>query len=83
MLGAKHSSFDPTAVQMMADALDEAWADIEATADPRHRYEPEETRLALAKRIIELASDGYYDAGTLRDAALASVRGPCVSLAMH
>jgi hypothetical protein len=61
----------------MADALDEAWAVMEdnGTVAPQYRLE---TRLALAKRIVELASCGDYDTGVLRDAALASMTEPYV-----
>ena len=73
MFGAPYPAFEPTAVQTMADALDQAWAVIENTGSvtPQHRLE---TRLALANRIIELASYGDYNASVLRDTALASMR---------
>jgi hypothetical protein len=57
----------------MADALDEAWAIMEATGEAS-RGSPQESKLALAKCIISLASERAYDAHTLRDAALARVK---------
>ena len=45
MLGAKYSTFDPTAVRTMANALDEAWAVMEENGDASRR-DPLETRLA-------------------------------------
>jgi hypothetical protein len=70
MLGAQYPAFDPAAVRTMADALDEAWA-ILAGNGRGGRSDPQETRLALARCIIGLASAGDYDTATLRDAALA------------
>jgi hypothetical protein len=66
----------------MADALDEAWAVMADTGTmPRqHRLE---TRLALAKRIIEVASYGDYNTSVLRDAALASMTEPHASALQH
>jgi hypothetical protein len=66
----------------MADALDEAWAVMEdtVTVSPLHR---QEMRLALAKRIIELASYGANNTSVLRDAALASMTEPRASALLH
>ena len=71
---AKHPTFEPSAVQVMADAMDEAWAILEERDVGRGN--PQELRLELAKRIIELASYGDYDAQTLRDTAVASLASP-------
>src|SRR5581483_8943756 len=75
MFGAYNPAFGPTAVRTMATALDEAWAIIEENGKAE-RHNPQEIRLALARRIIELAADGDYDMATLRDAALASLALP-------
>jgi hypothetical protein len=69
MIGAQSPAFDPAAVRTMADALDEAWANMEETGAAR-RSDPLETRLALARCIIELAANGPHNASALRDAAL-------------
>jgi hypothetical protein len=72
MLGAKHPTFEPTTVEMMASAVDEAWAIVEANSNvgPKNA---QEMKLTLARRVIELASCGDYDARALRDAAVASL----------
>ena len=72
MLGAKHPTFEPTTVQMMASAVDEAWAIVEANGNVGPQN-VQEMKLALARRVIELASSGDYDARALRDAAVASL----------
>ena len=72
MYGAKHPTFEPATIQMMANAVDEAWTIMEANGDVG-RQNPQEMKLALAKRVIELASSGDYDARTLRDTAVASL----------
>jgi hypothetical protein len=82
MFGAKNPTFDPTAVQTMADALDEAWTLMEESGTVS-RFHPQETKLALARRIIELAADGEYDARGLCDALLASVTQPRNSVVRH
>jgi hypothetical protein len=79
----KHPTSEPTAVQIMADAFDEAWAVLGESGDAR-RHNPQELKLALAKRIIELASSsGDYDAQTLRDIAIASLTEPRLSPVQH
>jgi hypothetical protein len=82
MFGAPSPAFEPTAVQTMADALDQAWAVMEGTGTvtPQHRLE---TRLALANRIIELTSYGEYNTSVLRDAALASMTEQHASALQH
>jgi hypothetical protein len=82
MFGALSPAFEPTAVQTMADALDQAWAVMEGTGTmtPQHRLE---TRLALANRIIELASYGDCNTRVLRDAALASMTEQHASALQH
>jgi hypothetical protein len=66
----------------MADALDEAWAVMQdtGTVTPQDRLE---TRLALANRIIELASYGDFNTAVLRDAALASMTEQHASALQH
>jgi hypothetical protein len=69
---AKSQMFEPTTVRAMADAVDEGWT-ILLQVDAAARSRPNETRLALAKRILELASAGSHDVRTLRDMAVASL----------
>jgi len=69
------TTFEPTSVRVMANALDEAWNTLLLTGKAGGRN-PIETKLALAKRIIELASHGDCDPRTLRDSALASMAEP-------
>jgi hypothetical protein len=71
-LQIKHPTFDPRTVEIMADAFDTAWAIIEPKAKSTGQN-PEEAKLALAKRIVELVSHGDYDVQTLRDTAIASM----------
>jgi hypothetical protein len=66
----------------MADAVDAAWAVIGPKAKTTDRN-PQEKRLALARRIIELVSHGDYDRQTLRDTAIASMTGPKVDREPH
>jgi hypothetical protein len=82
MFIAKHPAFEPTTVQIMADAVDEAWAILEEKANATEQN-PQEMKLAIAKRIIELVSQGDYDVQTLRDTAVASLTAPRASPVQH
>jgi len=73
MFGAQSPTFEPTAVRTMADAMDQAWALLEESGNGDR--DQQETRLALARCIIELASSRDYNTSTLRDAALTRVTG--------
>jgi hypothetical protein len=72
LFGSKHPTFDPMAIQTMADAVDEAWAIMKATGHVSPQN-PQEMRLALAKSVIEVAAVGDHNIHALRDAALARV----------
>ena len=73
-LRTNHPAFDPKAVQLMADAFEAAWPIIRPKAKMTDQS-LEELKVALAKRIVELVSHGDYDGQTLRDTAIASMRG--------
>jgi hypothetical protein len=73
-LERQYPTFDPKAVQLMADAFEAAWPIIRPK--PKMTDQSlEELKLALAKRIVELVSHGDYDVQTLPDTAIASMMG--------
>jgi len=75
-LGRERPAFTPEEVVKLANVFDEAWRILGAggglTLDER-----EEKRLALARRIVDLAEGGLHnDPDVLRDAAIASLQRP-------
>jgi hypothetical protein len=71
-LKANHLTFTPEKVNLMAEAFDFAWPIVRAKAGISDRN-IEAARLALAKRIVDLASNGDYDRQSLSDTAIASM----------
>jgi len=65
-------AFDPESLQSVLRAFDEAWA-IVARYDGVNDANREQTRMHLAKHIVELAATHPID-HALRDAAVASFR---------
>ena len=64
------TSFDPEAVRLLGQAFDHACGEIHANGQPSL------IREIIAKRIIELASDGERDPIKLSEAALTSLGLP-------
>jgi hypothetical protein len=73
LTGPEQAVFGPEIVQLMSGALDDAWQslrDADATlADDTKRANAREI---LARRIIELTTEGERDRRRLRDGALAA-----------
>ena len=72
-LRRERPAFNPEEVERLARVFDDAWRVYSADATDAER---EARRLALARRIVELAEGGLHnDPDALRDAALASLNG--------
>lgn len=71
-LKGEHPAFDPEAVLFLVDAFNDAWAIVRESGGVSDDN-AEAARLALAKRIVELAEHGQYDRHSLRDTAVASL----------
>jgi hypothetical protein len=71
-LKSDHPAFDPEAVLFLVDAFNDAWAIVRESGGVTDDN-AEAARLALAKRIVELAEHGQYDRQSLRDTAVASL----------
>ena len=69
------SAFDPETVTLMGRALDEAWAEIEATTWVRAEPAKSGIRRALALRIMAAVRVGQRDPQRLRDVALHVIEG--------
>ncbi len=61
------SSFEPETVQILSEALEEAWKQIECNTTVANR---EAARLQLAKHIVEYASKGERDCPKLVEYAV-------------
>ncbi len=62
------AAFEPTAIAVMAQALEEACNALNITPTQEHDRE------VIARRIIDLASTGVVDAKALRNRVLYEVR---------
>lgn len=71
-LKSDHPAFDPEAVLFLVDSFNDAWAIVRESGGVTGDN-AEAARLALAKRIVELAEHGQYDRQSLRDTAVASL----------
>jgi hypothetical protein len=69
------SAFDPETLALMGRALDEAWAEIEATTWVRAEPEKSGIRRALALRIMGAVRAGQRNPERLRHVALHVVEG--------
>ena len=69
------SAFDPETVTLMGRALDEAWAEIEATTWVRAEPEKSGIRRALALRIMAAVRAGQRNPERLRNVALHVIEG--------
>jgi hypothetical protein len=69
------SAFDPETLTLMGRALDEAWAEIEATTWVRAEPEKSGIRRALALRIMGAVRAGQRNPERLRHVALHVVEG--------
>jgi hypothetical protein len=58
------AAFDPETIEILSDALNEAWRRVESSSIAA------DAREALAKIIVELAKDGEGDRRRLIDGAL-------------
>ena len=75
------SAFDPETVTLMGRALDEAWAEIEATTWVRADPEKSGIRRALALRIMAAVRAGQRNPERLRHVALHVVEGCSITRA--
>jgi len=71
-LHEKAIAFDPETIAVLVGALDDAWADVEASAVPVAAFQQGEVgaRALLARRIIALAKRGERDPTQLTEDSL-------------
>ena len=66
----RRGSFQPTDLNIIAQAYESAWAIIEVRQPYRDRSKDEALKKALRKRVITCAGAGLMDAVALRNKAL-------------
>lgn len=64
-------TFDPETVQILCEALDEAWRHVQSSPDLSH---DDAARDALARCIVDAAKEGETDRRKLIDMALTRFR---------
>ena len=68
-------SFDSDTCAILVDAFEGAWNELVTAGDPiASAVKMDDTRLLLAKQIIELGHQGERDLDRLRDSAIARLR---------
>jgi hypothetical protein len=71
-----HAAFDPDTITILSSALDEAWKCAKTSNDAAFKIDgnAEAARTALAKHIVELATQGQRDRQRLVEGALARLK---------
>ena len=72
---SKQAAFDPEVLQVMSGAMNDAWRSLsEADTTLSDAMKAGMAREILARRILELATEGERDQQRLRDGALAAIK---------
>lgn len=70
----REGTFDPAAMEMMANVFETLWASLNCTFRDWPQAEINEAKITLAKAIIHFAAAGVLDPERLRGSALKAMK---------